>query len=45
MRAEGLVHADSGYPVSFTLIIAFLLLAPGLATIFSMVFHAGPFEA
>jgi putative membrane protein len=43
MHAEGLVHAESGYPVSFTLIVAFLLLALGLLAIVSMVFNVGPF--
>lgn len=44
MRAEGLIHGESRFPVSQTLIIAFLLLAIGLAAIVSMVFSVGPFE-
>jgi len=43
MRADGLVHAESRFPVSVTLIIAVLLLAIGLFAIVSMVFGVGPF--
>jgi len=43
LRQDGLVHADSGFPVSLTLIVAVALLAIGLLAIVSMVFHAGPF--
>ena len=43
MRAEGLIHAESGFPVSMTLIVAILLLAIGVLAILSMVFHVGPF--
>jgi putative membrane protein len=43
MVSEGLVHGQSAYPVSMTLIIAVLLLALGLLAICSMVFHIGPF--
>ena len=42
--AEGLIHAESGYPVSFTLIVALLLLAIGVLAIVSMVFSVGPFD-
>lgn len=44
MRAEGLVHGESGFPVSMTLIVALLLLALGLAAMVSMVFRVGPFQ-
>jgi inner membrane protein YidH len=43
MKVEGLVHAESPFPVSLTLIVALLLLAIGLLAIASMVFKAGPF--
>ncbi len=43
MRDAGLVHAQSGYPVSFTLITAVVLLLIGLLAISSMVFGVGPF--
>lgn len=43
MREAGLIHGDSGYPVSFTLITAVVLLVIGLVAIFSMVFNVGPF--
>ena len=43
-KADGLVHAESGYPVSFTLIVAIVLLAIGVLAIVSMVFRIGPFD-
>ena len=43
MIAEGLIHGQSRYPVSFTLITAVILLVIGLFAIFSMVFNVGPF--
>ena len=43
MREEGLVHGETVFPVSLTLITAFLLLAVGLAAIISMEFQVGPF--
>jgi putative membrane protein len=39
MAAEGLIHAQSGFPPSMTLIAAVLLLLIGLAAIANMVFH------
>ena len=42
LKADGLVHAESGYPVSFTLIGAIVLLAIGVLAIASMVFRIGP---
>jgi putative membrane protein len=44
MRQEGLVHGETIFPVSFTLITALILLLIGLAAIMSLVFHVGPFE-
>src|SRR3974390_893098 len=43
MREDGLIHGETGFPVSLTLITAFLLLALGLAAIVSMEFEIGPF--
>src|SRR5271154_7189380 len=44
MRQDGLVHGETIFPVSFTLITALILLLIGVAAIFSLVFHIGPFE-
>ncbi len=43
MREEGLIHGETGFPVSLTLITALLLLAIGVAAIASMQFDVGPF--
>ncbi len=43
MKADGLVHGESAFPVSLTLIVAAALLAIGLFAIASMVFSIGPF--
>lgn len=43
LRADGLVHAESQFPVSLTLIVAVLLLIIGLLAIASMVYGVGPF--
>ena len=43
MKAAGLIHAESGYPVSLTLIVAVLLLAIGIMAILSMWLQIGPF--
>jgi putative membrane protein len=44
MRADGLIHGESRFPVSMTLIVAVLLLAVGVMAISSMVFSVGPFR-
>lgn len=44
MAKSGLIHAESRFPPSMTLIIAFMLLALGVAAMMSMVFQAGPLE-
>jgi uncharacterized membrane protein YidH (DUF202 family) len=44
MCAAGLVHGDSHFPVSFTLLIAVLLLALGVVALTSLTFHIGPFD-
>jgi putative membrane protein len=43
MKEAGLIHAESGYPVSLTLIVALLLLAIGIMAILSMSLQVGPF--
>jgi len=43
MTAEGLIHGESRFPPSLTLISALLLLLIGLAAIISMLFSVGPF--
>jgi|SRR6185312_6186170 len=44
MREEGLIHAQSCFPVSYTLLVAVLLLAFGLLALTSLTFHVGPFD-
>lgn len=43
MAEAGLIHAQSSFPVSLTLITAAILLFIGVAAIVSMVFQVGPF--
>ena len=43
MKEEGLIHAESHFPVSLTLITAIALLIIGIAAIVSMTFRTGPF--
>ncbi len=43
MKADGLVHGESAFPVSLTLITAAALLAIGLFALASMLFDFGPF--
>ena len=43
LKADGLVHAESQFPLSLTLTVAILLLGIGLLAIASMVFGVGPF--
>ena len=43
MKAETLVHAESGFPTSLVLIVAVVLLLIGVAAAFSMIGHVGPF--
>jgi putative membrane protein len=42
MMADGLIHGESHFPVSLTLITAVLLLALGVVAIVSMIFQTGP---
>jgi putative membrane protein len=43
MTIDGSIHGESTFPVSFTLIVAVLLLLIGLAAAASIVFRSGPF--
>jgi putative membrane protein len=43
LKADGLIHAESQFPLSLTLMVAILLLGIGLLAIASMVFGVGPF--
>jgi putative membrane protein len=43
LRRDGLIHAQSQFPVSLTLIVALALLAVGIVAILSMAFNIGPF--
>ena len=44
LKADGLIHAESEFPISLTLMVALLLLVIGFLAIASMVFGIGPFE-
>ena len=44
MVASGVIHGESRFPVSYTLIVAVLLLFLGLAAIASFTFNIGPFR-
>jgi putative membrane protein len=44
LMAEGLIHGESTFPVSLTLIVSLLLLLVGLAATVSMIFDFGPFN-
>ena len=43
LKLDGLIHAESRFPTSLTLIVAVLLLIVGLLAIASMVYDVGPF--
>ena len=43
LKADGLIHGESQYPVSLTLMVALVLLAIGVLAISSMVFNVRPF--
>ena len=43
LRQDGLVHAESQFPLSLTLMVALLLLAIGVSAIASMLYGIGPF--
>ena len=43
MKDDGLIHAESTFPASLTLITAVVLLLIGVVVIVSLIFHIGPF--
>ena len=43
MTESGLIHGQSRFPISFTLVVAILLLLLGVAAIASITFRVGPF--
>jgi putative membrane protein len=43
MKREGLIHGESHFPGSFTLVVAVLLLALGVAALINVKSHSGPF--
>jgi len=43
MKAEGLIHAESHFPASLTLLVAIALLMIGIFAIVSMMFQIGPY--
>ena len=43
LKADGLIHAQSQFPASLTLMVALLLLAIGCFAIASMLYGVGPF--
>ena len=42
LKTDGLIHAESTFPVSLTLLVAIALLVIGLVAAFSMAFDVGP---
>jgi len=44
MRIDGLVHAETTFPVSLSLIVAILLLLLGVLAAMSMSFGVGPLD-
>ena len=43
LAGEGLIHAETQFPRSYTLVVAFLLLVIGVLAVMSLAFHVGPF--
>jgi putative membrane protein len=44
MKESGIIHGESRFPISYTLVVAILLLFLGLAAIASLTFGVGPFR-
>ncbi len=44
MLGDGLIHGQSRFPLSFTLVVAVLLLLIGIAAVASLTFRIGPFD-
>jgi inner membrane protein YidH len=43
LKHDGLIHGESEFPVSLTLIVAVMLLAIGVVAAISMLYRVGPF--
>jgi len=43
LRESGMLHAESPFPPSMTLVVALLLLGLGVVTAISMIYRVGPF--
>lgn len=43
MKAQGLIYAQSEFPVSYTMVVAVLLLVLGMTAVVSMTLDIGPF--
>ena len=43
LRAQDLVHGESGFPASLVLVVAVILLLIGVAAAISMIGHVGPY--
>jgi putative membrane protein len=43
MMTNGLIHGESHFPLSLTLVVAIFLLGIGITAIVSMIFQVGPF--
>jgi putative membrane protein len=44
MKARGQIHGETEFPVSYTMVVAVLLLLLGVAAIVNMSFGTGPFS-
>jgi putative membrane protein len=43
LKRDGLIHAESAFPASMTLVVAVALLVIGVLAILSMTLSTGPF--
>jgi len=44
MKVQDLIHGESGFPVSYTMVVAVLLLLLGVTAFLSMTLNVGPFS-
>jgi putative membrane protein len=44
LKRDGLIHAESQFPISLTLLVALVVLAIGILAIISMTLNIGPFD-
>ena len=44
MKTQGLIHGESAFPVSYTMVVAVLLLLFGVTAFLSMTLDVGPFS-